>query len=234
MNLVDYLGIDAILVLGGEPLDTRPRSNGALKLYYDIECTRTKPLHIITSGRCSGLSKNKPTCEEETEAYQMKEYILTHGEPNNLVPDHLVHAETESLDTLANFVYSREYLNLFAEKPSKNLDIAIIVDEAGVERTMRIGRKVLGPKYNLLCYPIKESSPTLFSRTVEKAVIAANGIDLLGIKPGDQRAYLDYLNNKHPFHSESYRKYLTAYGLGVLGMKTLMTISGFKPRQVQE
>jgi len=208
----EFKGIDAVLTLGGGVEHSLKRVENAALLYFNVASGRSYPLYHVLTGYCSGL-KDEKTPKEQAESRIMREKLLTLG-----VPDELINVEDESLDTIANFVYSQSILD---DLQARN--IAVVVDKVSVPRVLKTGKRVLGTKYSLLPYPIDEDNDTFVMRFVEGAIIIANAIDftVLGLRSGDNKQFREYLDRWHPFHSKRWQRYLTAYGFSTIPFRML-------------
>ena len=177
-------GLDCLLVLSGEDLSKFPRSSTAAERYRALGCETP----IITTGK-GGRDKETP------ESLVMKEYLFRHG-----VRERDVHCETESLNTLANFVYSQPLL--------KGLDakrIGVVTEPFHMSRALRTGRRVLGVQYVLEQVVSGGRKYSAFSFAKEWAVIAALGFDVRKIRGGNVWEFKEYLKTAHPFHGSDPR-----------------------------
>jgi len=180
--------LDALLVLGGEG-KSHSRSDHASKLYKATKETRETPLKIVLTGYCSGLSQAVP---EKAESDVMKEYLISCG-----VPTEVIYTETKSLDTLASVVYAQPILEEIDAKK-----VGLVTDKFHIPRGLWSAKRVLGKNYEI--YPCSNEKQASLSRKLTEAAIKnAQRIDLsiAGVKVGDQKAFEDYLKEKHPFHA---------------------------------
>lgn len=179
--------LDALLVPGGEG-KTHSRTDHTYKLYEATKETRKTPLMILLTGYWSGLSEKVP---EKAESEVMKEYLISCG-----VPAEVIYTETKSLDHLAGTIYAQPILKEINAKR-----IGLVTDKYNIPRLMWSAKRVLGKNYEICPCPNEKTS--LFRKLTEAAIKNALKIDLFiaGIKTGDQKAFENYLKEKHPFHA---------------------------------
>ena len=198
--------LDALLVLGGEGKD-HSRTNHTYNIYKSLD----SPLYIVLSGSHSGLTNSKP---EVPEAEIMKNYLLSLG-----VPQEIMEAEVNSLDTLGNIVFSQPILDqLLSGYSIKRL--GIVTDYFHMKRGLWVARRVLPEEYEIHPLPT-EKGTSLIGKIIETVVKKAWQIDLWkeGIESGNKEAFERYMKEKHPMHAEN--SPLGAYKIGIQLLKLL-------------
>jgi uncharacterized SAM-binding protein YcdF (DUF218 family) len=199
--------IDAILTLGGEDPIMRQRSNRTYQLLNELAHTRIGGAYAILSGYCSGLvPKHQRPNLEDAEAYQMAEYLQNRG-----VANRQLFVEADSLDTIANFVKSRKYIDHLGAR-----NIAVVADKVGMPRVLQTARYVLGTRYKIIPEAIDEGNNGFSSKFREKVICLANMLDFQRFSL--DKFYVDhddwelYLSEMHPFHGSNVKRHFTFYG----------------------
>jgi len=208
----DLQDIDAVLILGGED-KTRPRSEEALRTHRNVMAERLEPLYHIPAGYCSGLLQpSQRPSKDESHAMKMAKYLNENG-----IPEHMIHPEKDSLDSVANYVYARQILEELGAKK-----VAIVMDKIEQNRSLRTAKWVWGSDYTVVPCPVQGVDVNLKSVAIEALVNISTGLDHLlfvGLERGVRHNWFEYMQKRHPFHA--HREHFSFYGLGVLGMKVL-------------
>jgi len=188
--------LDCLLILSGESLKNFPRSKKAVEVYKNYERQRIY-LPVIASGKGPGM--------DIPESEYMKEYLIDEG-----IREQDIHCETNSLDTLANFVYSAEFLDKLNVK-----NVGLITEPFHMKRSLNFGKKVLGDKYKLIPINSYGRKSTLPVFVKEELVTFVLGWDIRKIKTGDVEAFKEYLKKSHARHGKNpkglYKHFLNSY-----------------------
>ncbi|MBT4446846.1 YdcF family protein [archaeon] len=217
---MSYQIIDAILTLGGEDPLLRARSERTFDLMQQLRYTRIGGARAILSGYCSGLiPEDKKPSPSDAEAYQMANCL----EDKGILKSQLF-IEPESLDTIANFVYSQPILEELGAKR-----IYVVADKTGMPRVLQTAKYVLGSSYTIVPSAVDEGNNNFPARFRENMIMRANKRDFKRFKLNtdftDQEDWEDYLANMHPFHGSSKKRHLTAYGFPAFMMTLPSSLS---------
>ncbi len=189
----DIKSLDTLLILGGENLQEHSRSNHAYTLYSSVN--REEPLSLVLTGRGSGLSTRLP---EEPEAVSMQKYLLSLG-----VPNERIYLETQALDTLGNMVFSRPVLDQILSGYGLKR-VGLVTDGFHMDRSLWTAKRVFGEYYRVTPLPTGKQT-SLIGNFMEVAIKNIWRFDLWDerIETGDQKAFEQYMREKHPLHASN-------------------------------
>jgi hypothetical protein len=183
------LPAQALLVLGGEDPQRRPRSHTALH-YYLACCARGESLpFLVLSGGGSG-TPGAPGSAALTEAAAMADYLLARG----VAPAHLLQ-EPQARSTLANVVLG----GALAARHGLQQQLWLVSDDFHLWRALHLYRRVWG--HAPAAYLASGDGGNVYLRWREKAVFAlqTGALQLAGAAPGDWQAHLAFLkSSKNP------------------------------------
>lgn len=172
--------IDTLLLLTGESLTNFPRSSRAVEVYQQSS------MPIVVTG------KGSPDVSVPG-SVMMGDYLVRQG----VYADDVL-CETESLDTLANFVLSEPLLQDVNAK-----HVGVVTEPFHMSRALKTGKRVYGSRYDLEPVVSIGRGYSPFSFVKERLVELALGWDTRHIKYGDLEAFQEYLATIHPLHGST-------------------------------
>jgi uncharacterized SAM-binding protein YcdF (DUF218 family) len=186
---------DAIVVLGGGveadgslPALARTRVQRAVELFQEGIAPR-----LILSGRC-GLLAEEPAV---TEAAAMATVAAELG-----VPDHAIHLEEESRDTLGNAFFVRERFLV----PSHWMSIRVVTSDFHLSRAAWVFRKMLGNRYDFSFTSASSglAPRELIFRSLEECRISIFLNEWLeAMEEGNEQAAARLMAHEHPGYSDA-------------------------------
>lgn len=182
--------LDMLMVLAGEDSKERPRSNKAIEVYHEYG-----RLPILLAGSHSGMNGIHLPKGVKPLSHQMRDYIL-----KNDVKDGDIIIEDKSMDTIANFYFSRlEGLVKY------NMKVGVDTDKFHIKRSLWLGKKVFGEPLEFTAVP-SDYKGSLGQKIQESILAIALKHDLSAFIDGDFdfMALRDYMHYRHPFHAIAY------------------------------
>lgn len=175
----------ALLVLGGEDPQRRPRSRTAL--HYYLACrARGEALPFLVLSGGGGSAAGSAAL---TEAAAMADYVLAHG----VAPAHVLQ-EPQARSTLANVALG----GALAARHGLQQQLWLVSDDFHLRRALRLYQRVWG--HAPAAHLASGDGGSVYLRGREKLVFAlqTGALVLAGVAPGDWRAHLAFL--KKPIH----------------------------------
>lgn len=183
INLPAPLPARALLVLGGEDPQRRPRSRTALRYYLDCRTRGAALPFLLLSG---GAKAAQGGAGALTEAAAMAAYLLARG----VAPAHLLQ-EPQARSTLANVVLG----GALAARHGLQQQLWLVSDDFHLWRALQLYQRVWGqaPAAHLA----SGDGGSVYLRWREKAVFAlqTSALRLAGAAPGDWRAHWAFVQD---------------------------------------
>ena len=181
--------LDVLMVLAGEDSKDKPRSNKAVEVYHEYG-----RLPLLLTGSHSGMNGIHLPKGIKPLSHQMRDYIL-----KNDVKDEDIIIENKSMDTVANFYYSRSEGLISCDTKTIGLD----TDAFHMNRSLWLAKKVFRKSPEFTAVPSDyEGSPG--QKMQEFILRIALRADIYGIADGDFDALTIYMRHIHPFHALAY------------------------------
>lgn len=183
----------AIVLGGGRDSNDTLNLRTVARLRKAVELFRADLFgRMILSG---GISFSAPASFTRSEASLMQDYLLAEG-----IPDHFMHLEERSTDTLGNAYFTKEQLLA----PNAWRSVLVVTSTFHVERCRYLFQKVLGTDYTLNFAACSDSISREEAQrldTLESHIrdIYARWLD--SIIDGDSNAISKVLFEHHPGHA---------------------------------